>query len=91
MSIQKKVAHLCDFICHQTLTPSMATVTQEQVALIVIAVGANKEEDVGELSTPQLLNQTGHLLSMVSLFGGGPSIKFKFKKEEVIGAKIGTE
>ena len=88
MSIQKKLAYLCDFICHRTVTHSTATVTQEQVALILIALGANKEEDAHELSTLQLFDQTSHLQSMVSLFGGGPSVKFKFEKEEVIGAKI---
>ena len=71
--------------------PSTATVTQEQVALILITVGTNKEEDMHELSALQPFDQTGHLRSMVGLFGGGPSIKFEFEKEEVIRAKIQTE
>ena len=51
----------------------------------------NEEEDMGRLSTPQPLDQTGHLQLIVSLFGGGPSIEFEFKEEEVTRVKIAME
>ena len=71
--------------------PSMDMVTYEEVASIFLAMGGNKEEDTGKLSTPQLHDQTDHLRSMVGLSAGSPSIKFEFKEQEVVGAKIGAQ
>ena len=87
----KNLTYLHDFITQWTLMPSMDMVTYKEVTSIFLTMGGNKEEDMGKLSTPQLRDQTGHLRSMVGLSAGSPSVKFEFKEEEVIGAKIGVQ
>ena len=82
---KKKPTYLCDFICHRALGSSVVTVTQEQVASILLTMGSNKEEDAGNLSVPQPFDQTSHLRLMVGLFCEGPRVKFEFEKRRSFG------